>query len=88
MSLIGAIARFILLCLVLAALFFTGMLAFAFIAGLIVVLGIVEWLRRKRVLTSSPFDDSFEVSPDEPPQETVVETKVFEADYTEIDRRG
>lgn len=91
MSLLGGFLRLLIFFLVIGALFFTGMLVFAFVAGVLVVLGVMEWLRRDRpsVVTEQTFyDGPMEMPRGEEPQETVVETRIIEAEYTEMPPRA
>jgi hypothetical protein len=90
MSVVGAILRMTVLLLVLSTLFFTGMFVFAFVACLLLGLGIFEWLKRNRIMAS---DDPLEGRVEMPhnrdePEETVFETRIIEAEYTELNRGG
>lgn len=90
MSILGAILRLAVLVLVLSALFFTGMFVFAVVACLLLGLGLLEWLKRNRVLAS---DDTLGGRVEMPhrredAEETVFETRIIEAEYTEMNRNG
>lgn len=90
MSLLGGFLRLLVFCIIIGALFFTGMLVFAFVAGLLVVLGVMEWLRRGRpsaVTEETFYDGRMEMPRGGEPKETVVEARVFEAEFTEMPSR-
>jgi hypothetical protein len=79
--------RFTVLGLVLAGLFFASMVVFALVVGVLLVLGVMEWLRRKNILTEEAFSGAVEM-PHALPEETVMETRIIEAEYTELGRPG
>lgn len=86
MNMFGAFVRLFILVLVLSTLFFAGMFVFTLVVTLLAGLAVIGWLRRNKVLNEGMFSrtNDYAKRVEDP---TIVESKVFEAEYTEIDRR-
>ncbi len=86
MGLLSAFLRWLLLIAVLSALFFTGMLVFGAVICILLGLAAVEFLRRRKVLNEELFNGRVEMPHHTVANGDVFESRVIEAQYTEINR--
>lgn len=83
MESISGLLRFITLGLILTGLFFASVFIFTIVVGVLLVLGAMEWLRRKNILTDEAFSGPVEM-PHKVTPETVTQARIIDAEYVEL----